>query len=72
MIIASRDDANMLREHLPVIMTQKDVEFEVIVVDDCSLDDTVDVLREYSQKYSNFRTSKLVESGDLKEGKNMP
>lgn len=68
-IIASRDDARMLREHLPLIMSQKDVEFEVIVVDDCSLDDTVDVLREYSQKYPNFRTSKLVESGDFEGGK---
>ena len=68
-IIASRDDARMLRKHLPMVMSQKGVTYEVIVVDDCSLDDTVDVLREYSEKYSNFRTSKLVESGDFEGGK---
>jgi glycosyltransferase involved in cell wall biosynthesis len=68
-IIASRDDAHMLREHLPLIMDQRDVEYEVIVVDDCSLDDTVDILREYSLKYPNFKTSKLVESGDFEGGK---
>ena len=68
-IIASRDDAHMLREHLPLVMTQKEVEYEVIVVDDCSLDDTIDVLREYSLKYSNFKTSKLVESRDFEGGK---
>jgi glycosyltransferase involved in cell wall biosynthesis len=68
-VIASRDDARMLREHLPMVMKQKGVTYEVIVVDDCSLDDTVDVLREYSQKYQNFKTSKLVESGDFEGGK---
>tara|TARA_R110002050_G_C8963043_1_gene514770 strand:- start:14180 stop:15337 length:1158 start_codon:yes stop_codon:yes gene_type:complete len=68
-IIASRDDAHMLREHLPLVMNQKGVTYEVIVVDDCSLDDTVDVLREYSEKYTNFRTSKLVESREFEGGK---
>ena len=68
-IIATRDDAEMLRKHLPMVMNQKGVTYEVIVVDDCSLDDTIDVFREYSQKFSNFRTSKLVESGDFEGGK---
>jgi glycosyltransferase involved in cell wall biosynthesis len=68
-IIASRDDAMMLRKHLPLIMNQKGITFEVIVVDDCSLDDTVDVLRAYSEKHTNFKTSKLVESGDFEGGK---
>jgi len=68
-IIASRNDAEMLRLHLPIIMKQKDIEFEVIVVDDCSVDDTVDVLREYEAKYPNFRRSKLVENGEFEGGK---
>ncbi|MGB0807261.1 MAG: glycosyltransferase [Salibacteraceae bacterium] len=68
-VIASRDDAEMLRKHLPLVMNQKGITYEVIVVDDCSLDDTVDVLREYSEKYRNFKTSKLVESGDFEGGK---
>ena len=68
-IIASRDDADRLVAHLPLIMNQKGVTYEVIVVDDCSVDDTVDVLREYSEKFSNFRTSKLVESGEFEGGK---
>jgi glycosyltransferase involved in cell wall biosynthesis len=68
-IIASRDDAIMLKENLPLIMAQKEITYEVIVVDDCSYDDTVDVLREYSDKYSNFRSSKLVENGGFEGGK---
>jgi glycosyltransferase involved in cell wall biosynthesis len=68
-IIASRDDADMLREHLPLIMNQKDITYEVIVVDDCSVDDTIDVTREYCEKYPNFRTTKLVENGEFEGGK---
>lgn len=68
-IMASRDDADMLREHLPLILNQKGVTYEVIVVDDCSVDDTIDVLRGYAEKYSNFRHSKLVENGEFEGGK---
>ncbi len=68
-IIAARDDAHMLRAHLPDIMRQKGITYEVIVVDDCSLDDTVDVLRDYSSRFPNFRTSKLVESREFEGGK---
>ena len=68
-IIASRDDAIMLKQNLPLIMAQKEITYEVIVVDDCSYDDTVDVLREYSDKFSNFKSSKLVENGGFEGGK---
>ena len=68
-IIASRDDADMLEKHLPIIMAQVGITYEVIVIDDCSIDNTVDILREYTQKHSNFRTSKLVESGEFEGGK---
>lgn len=68
-IIASRDDGHKLRKNLPQIMAQKEITFEVIVVDDCSYDDTTDVLLEYANKYANFRHSKLVENGDFEGGK---
>lgn len=68
-IIASRNDAELLRLNLPMVMSQKNIDFEVIVVDDCSVDDTVDVLREYEAKYSNFKRSKLVENGEFEGGK---
>lgn len=68
-VIASRDDARMLRAHLPMVMRQKGVTYEVIVVDDCSLDDTIDVLREYGEKFSNFKHSRIYESRDFEGGK---
>lgn len=68
-IIASRDDARKLRNNLPSIMSQKGVEYEVIVVDDCSFDDTPDVLIEYADKFKNFRHTKLVENGEFEGGK---
>ena len=54
-IIASRDDAIMLKQNLPLIMAQKEITYEVIVVDDCSYDDTVDV----------FRKNKCVQSAHV-------
>lgn len=43
--------AKFLREQLDSIYAQTMIPDEVVVVDDCSIDDTVDILREYQKKY---------------------
>lgn len=58
-IITSNNRAEDLRENLPYFLEQNYPEFEVIVVDECSEDDTQDVLAELQQKYPNLRTSRI-------------
>lgn len=56
-IICARDRADDLRVFLPHVLEQDYPEFEVIVVDNGSLDDTTDVLNIYQQRYPHLRTT---------------
>lgn len=59
-IICAKDEANNLETHLPQIMAQRYTNeagkplFEVIVVNDCSTDDTELVLQGLEQRYDNL------------------
>ena len=52
-IIAARNEEDNLINYLPKILEQSYPSYEVIVVDDCSVDGTIDVLREFKLKYPN-------------------
>lgn len=54
-VICSHDSGDELAAHLPAILEQRGVEMEVVVVDDCSSDNTTDVIKRLSQRYSNLR-----------------
>lgn len=58
-IICARNECENLRKFLPKVMSQCYPEFEVIVVNDCSEDDTVMLLAEMEQKYSNLRHTSI-------------
>lgn len=68
-ILCARNEGDNLTEFLPKILTQDYPEFEVIVVNDCSLDNTEDVLREYSKIFTNLKTITIKEDGYYKTGK---
>ncbi|GAB4304802.1 MAG: glycosyltransferase [Marinilabiliales bacterium] len=53
-IIACRNDAHNLKKNLPFIIEQNYPEFEVIVVNDASEDETGEILKSYSNKYINL------------------
>lgn len=58
-IICARNEAKNLRSFLPSVLVQDYPSFEVIVVNDCSEDDTYDVLGEMMKKYSNLKVSSI-------------
>jgi glycosyltransferase involved in cell wall biosynthesis len=58
-IICARNEASNLKEFLPSILTQDYHDFEVIVVNDCSEDDTYNVLGDYLMKYPNLKVSTI-------------
>lgn len=59
-IICARNEEQNLREFLPSVLEQEYPEFEVIVVNDCSDDESYDVLGEYLRKYPNLRISNIT------------
>ncbi len=58
-IICARNEEENLREFLPSVLEQDYPDFEVIVVNDCSEDDSYNVLGEYLNKYPNLRVSNI-------------
>lgn len=61
-IIAAKNEEENLRRFLPEILEQNYPDFEVIVVDDASSDNTEILFEQFKEKYPNFRSS-FVPSG---------
>jgi glycosyltransferase involved in cell wall biosynthesis len=58
-IICARNEAENLKEFLPAILEQDYPDFEVIVVNDCSEDNSYEVLGGYLEKYPRLRVSNV-------------
>jgi cellulose synthase/poly-beta-1,6-N-acetylglucosamine synthase-like glycosyltransferase len=56
-IICAKNEAENLSKFLPAILEQDYPDFEVIVINDGSVDDTDILLGTFSKKYSNLRTT---------------
>lgn len=59
LIITCSNKAETLKENLEAFLTQDYAPYEVIVVDECSEDDTQDVLADLQAKYPHLRTSRI-------------
>ena len=68
-IVAARNEAKNLIELIPQLFSQDYPKFEVIVVDDCSYDNTTDVLLALKAKFETFKTIKVEESNTFSGGK---
>ncbi len=58
-IICARNESENLRDFLPAVLEQDYPDYEVIVVNDCSEDNSYDVLGGYLQKYPHLRVSNV-------------
>ncbi len=56
-IICARNEAENLKKFLPLVLEQDYPDYEVIVVNDCSEDNTYDVLGNYITKYPHLKIS---------------
>ncbi len=70
-VICARNEARNLRRYLQSILEQDYPEYEVIVVNDCSEDDTEIVLKGFSQQYEHLRTTFLREDPKFPHGKKL-
>jgi poly-beta-1,6-N-acetyl-D-glucosamine synthase len=73
-VICARNEAHNLRHYLPKILEQDYPNYEVVLVDDASTDDSATILQELAQRYSHLRIIKVTEKkmmgkkGALAEG----
>ncbi|MFN5183516.1 MAG: glycosyltransferase, partial [Bacteroidota bacterium] len=68
-VICARNEGENLTKFLPEILTQDYHEFEVVVVNDCSYDNTDDVLREFAKVFPNLKAITVKEDEYYKHGK---
>lgn len=59
-IICARDEAENLTNYLPMVLKQVYPDYEVIVVNDCSEDNSGDILSEFQKQYPNLRISTVI------------
>jgi glycosyltransferase involved in cell wall biosynthesis len=70
-VICAKNEQENLEKNLPLICEQDYPEYEVIVVNDCSVDDTEDVLKRLKLKYSNLRSTIIKEDEKFQHGKKL-
>ena len=58
-IICARNEAENLNNFLPAVLEQDYHNYEVIVVNDCSEDNTYDILGQYLSKYPHLKVSAI-------------
>ncbi|MEY3085604.1 MAG: hypothetical protein RL037_1784, partial [Bacteroidota bacterium] len=71
-IIAARNESDNLYENLPQILSQDYPEFEVIVVNNQSIDDSGWLLTAFSRQFPNLRVVELGRHRHLRPGKKLP
>lgn len=70
-IICARDEGENLQKFLPGILEQDYPDFEVIVVNDRSEDNTEDILFSFKKQYNNLYTTRIKELHTGKRGKKL-
>lgn len=68
-IICARNEDDNLAEFLPKVLVQDYSEFEVVVVNDCSIDNTENVIDEFAKIFPNLKKVTIQEDDYYKHGK---
>ena len=70
-IICAKNEELNLDKFLPYVLTQDYPDYEVIVVNDCSTDDTDMVIGKYIKQYPHLRTTTITENKKFSHGKKL-
>lgn len=70
-IICARNEAAHIKHNLTLVLQQDYPVFEVIVVDDCSWDSTLTILKEVQQEYPRLKIVELKEDTTYTHGKKL-
>lgn len=70
-VICAKNEADNLRNRLVYVLEQDYPDFEVVVVNDQSTDDTEMILDEYKQKYPNLYVTEISHNAQFRQGKKL-
>ncbi|MBR3711844.1 MAG: glycosyltransferase [Bacteroidales bacterium] len=70
-VICAKNEAENLRTRLVHVLEQDYPDFEVVVVNDQSTDDTEMILDEYKQKYPNLYVTEISHNTQFRQGKKL-
>lgn len=68
-IICARNEAQNLQKNLPLLLAQDYPDFEVVVVNDCSVDDSPNILNQFKTTHPNLKIVTVTEHKRFKTGK---
>ena len=71
-VICARNEYYSLEKNLPSILEQDYPDFEVVIVNDDSDDDTKDLLNDMARKYSHLKVVNVEKSNNFFKGKKFP
>lgn len=70
-IVVARNEAENLQKFLPTVLEQNYPDFEVIVVNDSSSDNSDDVLRQFQAKYERLYVTTIPQDQQFSHGKKL-
>lgn len=59
-IVCAKNEQDNVRKYIPLLAEQDYPDFEIVLIDDASSDETLDVFEEYEKQYKNVRLVKVV------------
>jgi len=68
-IICAKNEDHNIVDFLPLVFTQDYPQFEVVVVNDCSFDNTGDILNEFAKRHSKLKVVTIKENEHHAHGK---
>lgn len=68
-IIAARNESENLKKNLEYFLNQKYSDYEVVVVNDCSYDNSQEILEEFQKHYKHLKVVELKEDDLYRHGK---
>ena len=70
-VICARNEAENLTNHLPLLLKQDYPDYEVVVVNDCSDDESQDILEKFQAEFPHLRTTQIKHDEKFTHGKKL-
>ena len=59
-IVCAKNEADNVKKFIPILANQNYPNFEIVLIDDASSDDTLEIFEEFEKKYTNIRLVKVA------------